>query len=72
MKKVEISDTLAYILQRMIVDEINNQYQWIEDDKKMFGEYKTHEKVRLNIIEDLEEDRKNLSQQGLPIFIDYR
>lgn len=72
MKKVEISDTLAYILQRMIKDEIINQELWIEQEEHKFGKDNRHRETRLNIIKALEEDRENLSQQGYPPFEYYQ
>lgn len=63
--KIEVSETLAYILQRMIVDEINNQETWFREDTKSGN---PHAKVRLKLIADLEEDREYLDKQGYPIF----
>ena len=63
--KIEVSETLAYMLQRMIVDEINNQEKWFNEDSKSGN---PHAKVRIKLIADLEEDRENLSKQGYEIF----
>ena len=60
--KVEITPMLASCLQRMLVDEIENQEQWLVDDEEMGI---SHSKIREEIIDQCEELREQLTQQGV-------
>lgn len=59
---IEIDALLASCLQRMLVDEVDNQREWIIDDKK-YGH--DHESTRLEIIEQCKDAMKQLERQGI-------
>lgn len=58
-----ISPLLASCLQRMLVDEINNQKQWARDEEKdnIFQMLPTRKKI----IDECEKAREELKQQGI-------
>ena len=68
MKEIKVSELLANIIQRMIVDEINNQTEWLNQDLKRYGVNCPSIQKRKELIKQLEEDRKNLQSQGYPLF----
>lgn len=61
--KLEVSELIAKCLQRMIVDEIDNQKTWLEEDNE-FGivhRYYTRE----SIIKGMQELADDLEKQGI-------
>lgn len=64
--KIEISTLIAKVLQRMIVDEINNQLNWYASDSLDHGE------TRKEIISQLSSLSDEIERQGIDKFIYYR
>ena len=62
MIKIEINPMLASCLQRMIVDEIDNQTKWKKEDKKLGAD---NTKMRDEIIKGFEELSNQLEKQGV-------
>lgn len=60
---IEVSTLLAKVLQRMLVEEIENQEKWIVEEEQEFGT--TDHKTRENIIDQCESLREQLEQKGI-------
>ena len=69
MAKIEISDLMASCLQRMLVDEIDNQRKWKLEDERRFGKDNNMSETRENIIKECKDVQEQLRKQGYPIHI---
>lgn len=61
--QVAISPLLASCLQRMLVDEIDNQNKWKEDDRR--NGLLSHLNIRPTIIKECKELIDDLEKQGI-------
>jgi len=61
--KLEISELAAGCLQRMIVDEVNNQKRWYQDD--LDEGLESLSKIRERIIHDMNELADAIEKQGI-------
>ena len=61
--KLEISELAASCLQRMIVDEVNNQKRWYQDD--LDEGFESLPKIRERIIHDMNELADAIEKQGI-------
>lgn len=61
MKKIniEVSELVAIVMQRMIVEEIEKQEEWSHDDNNQMA------KTRFKIIAELEELKNELEKEGI-------
>lgn len=66
--KLEISELVANCLQRMIVDEIDNQKRWYQDAVDDGVEYRKCE-TRKRIIHEMNELSDDLKKQGIQKYI---
>ena len=64
--KLEVSKLVASCLQRMIVDEIENQEQWYQEDLQYGIEFK-RAITRKRIIREMEELADDLEKQGIAV-----
>lgn len=71
MVKVEISDMLASCLQRMLVEEIENQEKWQSEEDEEFGYNKRTHETRDRIIQECEDLRTQLESQGIHKYYKY-
>jgi len=62
--KLEISELVASCLQRMIVDEIDNQKRWYQDELAEGIAFSTSE-LRKRIIREMNELADDLQKQGI-------
>lgn len=62
--KLEISELVARCLQRMIVEEIDNQKRWYQEDLDDGIEFRTG-KTRKRIIHEMNELADDLEKQGI-------
>ena len=62
--KLEVSKLVASCLQRMIVDEIENQEQWYQDDLDNGIALRTGE-TRKRVIHEMNELADDLEKQGI-------
>lgn len=62
---IELKPLLANCLQRMLVNEIENQQIWIVEEEQEFGINKEREELRNQIISECEELREQLEKQGI-------
>lgn len=60
---IEVSTLLAKVLQRMLVEEIENQEKWMVEEEQEFGT--TDHKTRENIISQCEDLRNQLEEKGI-------
>ena len=67
---IEVSPLLANCLQRMLVEEMENQERWSFEEERDYG--KTDHKLRERIIENCEEVREQLANQGFPKYFKCR
>jgi|LSQX01.3.fsa_nt_gb NTP pyrophosphatase (non-canonical NTP hydrolase) len=58
--KLEVSELVAYCLQRMIADEIDNQYTWYQNELA----FRTG-KTRQTIINEMHELADAIEKQGI-------
>jgi len=65
--KLEISELAASCLQRMIVDEVNNQKRWYQDD--LDEGFESINKTRERIIHEIKELADELEKQGIQKYI---
>lgn len=63
--KLEVSKLVASCLQRMIVDEIDNQKGWLQDELDDGIAFHSSE-TRERIIREMSELADNLEKQGIP------
>lgn len=63
--KIEVSKLVAKCLQRMIVDEIDNQELWKIEDEDLGVDYP----IRDKIIKEMKELVNQLDEQGIPPYI---
>ena len=61
---IELSPLMAQVLQRMLVEEIENKERWAFEEEKEFGVNEERTKVRENIINECEEVRTQIEQKG--------
>lgn len=64
--KIEISEMLARVLQRMIVEEMHNQVKWSIDDRKLGCNNETYRNAiifQLSLLADA------IEQQGIEKYI---
>lgn len=59
--KIEMSEQMGEILQRMIADELHNQKVWLSEDMDIVGEDFCHREA---IMKKLNEMAKELEAQG--------
>ena len=70
MVKIEMTELMAGVLTRLLVDEIDNQRDWIEEDKERHFPDK-HIEVRERIIAECMELIGKIEKQGItPYFKD--
>jgi len=62
--KLEISKLVASCLQRMIVDEIDNQERWYQEDLQ-YGSSSNLCESRKRIIREMDELANDLEKQGI-------
>lgn len=62
--KLEVSELVAKCLQRMIVNEIDNQERWYEEDFDLGIAHQTHD-TRESIIKEMRELADDLEKQGI-------
>ena len=62
MVELHISDLMAFCLQRMLVDEIDNQESWIKEDEE-FG-FPNVVEMRKEVIKDCEKTIQQLVEKG--------
>ena len=60
---IELTPLMASVMQRMLVEEIENQERWAFEEEKEFG--RTDHKLRENIIEECEQVRTQLEEKGV-------
>lgn len=60
---IELTPRMASILQRMLVEEMENQERWMFEEEKEFG--RTDTKLRESIIEECEQVRTQLENKGV-------
>ena len=63
--KLEASKLLASCLSRMLVDEIENQEQWKQEEIEKYGSDYWRSKTRENIINECEDMLSQLERQGI-------
>ena len=59
---IELTPLMANVLQRMLVEEIENQEKWIVEEEQEFGT--TDHKTRESIIEQCDQVRNQLEEKG--------
>ena len=64
MVQIEVSELLASIIQRLLVDEINNQEQWMIEDLKN----ERPDETRLRIINEAKDLQNQLENKGIKKF----
>ena len=64
---IEVSEEIAYVMQRMLVDEINNQHKWAKEDKRN-GRPQNEIDGRFELCEKLKEVQDQLYDKGFPKF----
>ena len=60
---IDLSPLMAGVIQRLLVDEINNQNRWMEEEMEEFGT--TNADTRKKIIFQCEELRSQLADKGI-------
>jgi len=60
---IEVPPLLASCLQRMLVDEIENQQNWAAEELKEYG--RTNAEMRQKIINQCEDLRNQLADKGV-------
>ena len=66
---IELPQLMANVLQRMLVDEIENQERWMGEEEQEFGH--THHETRELIIEQCEQVRTQLEEKGVQKYYRY-
>lgn len=66
---IELKPLMASVLQRMLVEEIENQERWAAEEEQEFGttDHETREKI-IALCEDL---RVDLENKGFPRYYKY-
>lgn len=59
---IELTPLMSKVLQRMLVEEIENQERWMVEEEREYG--RTDHKTRENIIEECDQVRTQLEQKG--------
>lgn len=62
---VELTPLLAQVLQRLLVDEMENQQRWIVEEEQEFGASAEREKIRNKIIAQCDQVRTQLETKGV-------
>ena len=60
---IELPQLMANVLQRMLVEEIENQERWMGEEEQEFG--CKHHETRERIIEQCEQVRTQLEEKGV-------
>ena len=61
---IELTPLLAGVLQRLLVDEMENQQKWIVEEENEFGINDKHREIREKVITDCDELRTQLESKG--------
>lgn len=59
---IELTPLMAKVLQRMLVEEIENQEKWMVEEEEKFG--RTDTSTRERIINECEQVRTQLKEKG--------